>query len=396
MDSGVHACSQGRSLDAKELETHPFWSSTKTERSENPPPYTDGRSRVVLAHDGTKDCLAVLLTPTLVAALNQITHDISALDRKDGALERIEKEIIDLEYKCYRSKGTVSDPRYQDWTEEMQLALEILQLKQEEAKEQKSKLNLESASLEDGLKFSRYQSQDILEEALREARLLDPPALDCPPISNDIDDDTSTGGSFDTSSMYEGVEATPEQEELRETHRHVMMSYDALRTCREKLHDRQADYEHKLAAFQRASSEDKAECTRTQFDHRHIRHVRILTRDLISAEEDYRVAKAKARAKAMDVSAEAVGDGADGGDRRSEDVADELRVDRERIEAWRRGVVLDGEVGIMEDGEAGDVDGWEARTVEIMDSVSAKDRDEYVDEINEWEEHCGRLRQEML
>lgn len=48
-------------------------------------PYTDGRSRVVLVSGGNKECLALLfLTRALGAAFSQTTHDVLALDKKDG------------------------------------------------------------------------------------------------------------------------------------------------------------------------------------------------------------------------------------------------------------------------------------------------------------------------
>lgn len=41
-----------------------------------------------------------------------------------------------------------------------------------------------------------------------------------------------------------------------------------------------------------------------------------------------------------------------------------------------------------------DLDEWNARPIEIMDSISAIDREEYVDEINDWKKHCRALREE--
>lgn len=409
MDSGVSACSQRpiveapdsthyrTSLVAEGLWAHPFWSSAKAEGFENPPPYTDGPSRVILANDGTKDCLALLMTPGLVAALNRITNNIRELERKDGALERIESEIIDLASKADDVEETIKNPRYQDRAEEMQLALEILQLKQQEAEERKNELKIALVPFESRLKISTCQSQGIFEEALLEACLLDPREPESPPISHDVDDGTSTGDYSDAPTVYEGIEPTPEQQSLREARMDVIGSYETLRTHQARFDDRQADYEQKLAAFQ-PSEGTKFEDTRTQFDHRNIRHVQNLTRDLIAAEQGYRTAKAKARA--LELRAEAYGFDpdfgyrADGGDRRSDDVSTEYEIDRERIEAWRRGVLPHDSVGNLENREPLGFDDWSARPVEIMDSISVIDRGQYVDEINEWKKHCRVLRGE--
>lgn len=58
------------------------------------------------------------------------------------------------------------------------------------------------------------------------------------------------------------------------------------------------------------------------------------------------------------------------------------------------GGVLPGDgVESLEEKERFDLDDWDAKPVEIRDSVSVMDREEYVDEINEWEEHCRSLRE---
>lgn len=399
MDSGVTACSQGLVVNAPNttlhrtssiaegLEVHPFWSSAKAEGSENPPPYTDGPSRVILANDGTKDCLALLFTPILVAALNQIPHYIRALETRDGALENIESTIIDLSCKADHVEETMRNPRYQDRAEEMQLAWEILRLKQQEAEERKSQLNVELLSFESSLKLSRHQSQGILEQALLEACLLDPPEPWSPPVYEEVDD-ASTGDYSDAPSMYQGTEPTPEQQLFREARMDVVESHDTLRTYQARFDDRHADYEEKLAEFQR--SEAKFDGTRTHFDHQHIQHVQKLTRDLISAEEGYRTARAKARA----LESPAHPNGHDG-HRTSDDVSTKPSIDRKCIEAWARDVVPDHDVKILENKEPLDLDGWNARPVEIMDSISVIDREEYVDEINDWKKHCRVLREEV-
>lgn len=463
IDSGVSVCSHGPVVEAPEpkhyrtiseagaLEDHPFWLSTKAEELESSPPYTDGRSRVILANDGTKDCLALLLTPALVAALSQTTHDILALEKKDGAIERIEAEVIDLAGKAANAKETIRNPRYQDRMEEMQLALEILQLKRQEAEERKSKLKIEQAPLESSLKFARYESQQILEDALLEASLLNPPEPEIAPTSDDDDDDTSFGGDFSVAPStysYHGAETTPSQQHLRDAQTNLITSYDELRDRQARFDDRHADYDKKLAKFSsvipipipiQKGSEAAFEGTRTDFDLRHIQHVRNLTQDLVSAERAYRNAKATVRA--LEQEEEEVvhvhvhvpfagkkkkkkhsgGYGADDGG--SDDISAKQQqqphldldlLDRERIEAWARacscfspeydGVKEGGseeenkewkKSGLDDDLKEEEEEWWDARgggPVEMGDSISAVDREEYGDEISEWKRRCWGLR----
>lgn len=51
----------------------------------------------------------------------------------EGRIGRVEAEIVDLAGKVANAREMIRNSRYQDWTEEMQLAVEILQLKQQES-----------------------------------------------------------------------------------------------------------------------------------------------------------------------------------------------------------------------------------------------------------------------
>ena len=281
----------------------------------------------------------------------------------------------------------------------MQLALEILHLKRQEAKERKKELHLDLAPFETRLKASRYHSQAIFEEALLEARLLDPPELVSVPLipdldhNDDDDDDTLAGYYSDAPSLYEGAEPTAEQHKLREARMDVLDSCDVLKTHQARFDDRHAEYERKLAAFRHVEVECKD--TRTGFDHRCIQLVREMTRELMAAEEGYRNAKAKVKVLEMVVDGNN-GFGVDDGERRRDGLFTEPDTGGGRIEVWRRGVVVVPEDGIeiLGNGERVDLDEWDARPVEIMDSVSVVDRDLYKDEIKEWKKHCELLREE--
>ena len=181
---------------------------------------------------------------------------------------------------------------------------------------------------------------------------------------------------------------------LREARTDVIESYDTLRTYQARFDNRQADYKQKLADIHR--SEGGFEGTRTQFDHQHIRHVQNLTRELISAERGYRAAKAKTRALESPVGFDPNScSWADGGDRRSDDdVSREPNVDRGYIEAWMLSVTPNHDGNTLENRAPADLDEWSAEPVDILDSISAIDREEYVDEINGWKKHCSALREE--
>ena len=305
----------------------------------------------------------------------------------------------------------LGDERYEDRKEEMQLALEILQLEQEEKEERKGELVREVEGLENGLRFARFQSEGVIEEALGEADLLE---LDGMPDGDNGDDDdeddgSSAADSIDAPSVYSGVAPSPEEQRLRDAQMEVVASFDVLKSCRVRLYDtRRAGYgnEEKIAGggFGKRCSDDddeeeekKAaaeegdhECGKTEIDHRHLKHVQSLTREIVNAERGYKIAKGRVRDLELALAAAA----AAAVEEEEDMCAVPRNVDQKRIEDWRRGV--DGEAEGLDDGEFLDLDKWMAGPVDIMDSVSAVDRGEYVDEIEEWKGRCRRVREEVV
>lgn len=69
------------------------WSQAEENEPLDSPPYIDGPSRVILANDCTKKCLALLLTERFIADLNDIDETRRKLEILEEKYENIQREI---------------------------------------------------------------------------------------------------------------------------------------------------------------------------------------------------------------------------------------------------------------------------------------------------------------
>ncbi|KAL8697888.1 MAG: hypothetical protein Q9201_006874 [Fulgogasparrea decipioides] len=71
------------------------------------PSYTDGDAQIVMANDGLKDCLALLLTAEMVAKVNQVATRARRLECITGSLRKAKQEVTSaenmIEYKAGQS-----------------------------------------------------------------------------------------------------------------------------------------------------------------------------------------------------------------------------------------------------------------------------------------------------
>lgn len=395
INGGVDAHSQGPNLEALDSTSHrsslvaqepvnpPFWSAARVGGLENPPPYTAGPSRVILANDGTKDCLAVLLTPDLVAALNKASRDKIALAREERELEEFDTRIYAFSCNLQHVEETIRNTRHHERTREMQQAHEELHMKRREAEEHRRQMSLGLAPLDSSLRLATSQFQGIMEDALLRARLMDIPEPRFPRTSPDTDADTSMGDYSDSPSEPPGLELTPHQRLLQNARIDLIDSRDTLMTHQARFDDRKADYVRKLVDFHKTGAR-RTESACIRLDHQHFQYVRTLTRNLMAAEQRFKAQKRRVRALEFPV------------DPASDDVAaPESNVIRESIDFWARRVLPDGDddEGIWESIGPPDLDDWDARSVEIMDSYSAVDLEDFADELDDWKAHCRGLRE---
>lgn len=139
------------------------------------PPYTEGDAQIVLSNDGSKDCLALLLTSELVAKINQIATRSQRLEFVNRSLKRVKLEITTeenmLEYKTDALQDTNDQAKIAHINEEIENTQKCLAaaVKCVEALED------EKMTLTANLEFSREQSQEMIENVLGRNDLLEVP-----------------------------------------------------------------------------------------------------------------------------------------------------------------------------------------------------------------------------
>ena len=262
--------------------------------STGPPPFTDGPSEVILVPDGTKKCLALVLTESMVAKLSQVTRTTCVIEQMDRMLNdsRMELELINSSVEQLKSECETTKDRKalkKLWKEisdrETKLPLLKRRIEDLEVKLSVSKMNLNT---------DREWSHEALEEVLKDAELIEEP--DAEEIANEIgmeDEpqvDTSTLALIDNESVISIDELN---------RRSVWEEYDR---ARHELHELQvADYNREENAHQELQEflelvrKGEAPMTREKFDH----YADLDEKDLDEALERAEAAFAEARVQAV-------------------------------------------------------------------------------------------------
>ncbi|KAL9041189.1 MAG: hypothetical protein Q9214_004195 [Letrouitia sp. 1 TL-2023] len=142
------------------------------------PPYTEGPTRVVMANDGYKDCLALLLTAELVEKVNQIATRSRRLAHIEKNLKKTaQKELMHRDLLEYKEElfGESEDDKV---LQKLQLEMGQHQELMAEAREHKEEIEERCRTLRFNLAYSRAQSQEMLEKALDQMDLLSDPEVE--------------------------------------------------------------------------------------------------------------------------------------------------------------------------------------------------------------------------
>jgi hypothetical protein len=386
-------------------------SDTNSDQDRTAPPFTDGPIRIIMAHDGDKDCLAVLLDKELFRTIQDLAAtQLDVLDRQ-RALEKAQYDVKDIE--CYGQKP-------EGFKDISQKALDLDRQRKEleegipELREARQrceslekdlldpKLNLES--LRDGLQRPMLQ-------VFREANLLELPAIrpsvgPCTGRQAPVSDYSASSSSYmgppkehHTGCHAHGVHtAASEAESVRrnaiiELHR----ARNVLIEAQYKLDCRKQHYNEDLAYYHYNVAEGVWSFTMTEFDNRQVEKGQILTRRLIEAEAAFDNANHQVEAAGARSDAESsyYGDYFEPSLIGVE--SDTLETDiRPRVEDWQAGLEAPG---TLENPQPTDTDPWEGNPVDVSDSRSAIAFDQYYRKhIDRWEgmRSAARKREDVL
>ena len=370
------------------------------------PSYTEGNSCLITVNDGFKDCLALLVTEEMVAALNNLRRENQSVAAKAQLLDAARGEALDIEIDLEGLKAHMEyakdAEKTQDEEEETRVRVEQLQSKLREAEIRRDLLKEDFDPMNIDLQDTRESILNIFSQVFDEAFILDPLAPQHDYSQSTMDE---IGDQYQQRVLEEEPKSCPlsPEEFLRQAAcDELQRSYFALMRAQAEFDDRDQDYDRKLDEFKQLEEEGGFECTRTDFDCRQLQHKRELTRVLTRAGEVYENAKVQANKHAVPSSERPESDYStfadrdDDGYRESAEACAVADVDRGRIESWMSCVPAIQDELFREDVQpyATDVNEWDARLpIDMWESISTFDTIGYAAKISRWQSHCRNVRQ---
>ena len=385
------------------------------------PQFTEGPARFIVVNDGSKDCLALLVTERFIAKSCDLYEDSHHLLGKQGPLQQVRRDARNAEVSMSLVRESLEVAESQEQADELGEIAQKRESELSEARRRKNEIEEGAQLLENKIAASRAYTQWVMETAMGQARLLEPHRPLTPFTAADAEDDENLNESHSqTQSEYEVQNAAqdagvPKQQALVSgNHAEVLTSSDevaadddsirqaAWEDYNEKLEtfhkvqaifdDQQQAYETNLAKFQDGVKTGIYNMSRSEFDRNRVRHGQKVTRALIDAEEAFDAAKAYAKAV-----------GATGSDFEQTSYFDHYEEsmpenqmasynaskDFSDIYNWMANVP---EVGDPNDFEPVEIDDWDAKEVDHTDSISQIDFEEYRKPIDQWQYECALAR----
>ncbi|KAL8799182.1 MAG: hypothetical protein Q9182_006082 [Xanthomendoza sp. 2 TL-2023] len=261
------------------------------------PPYTEGEARIVLVSDGSKDCLALILTSEMVAKISQIATRSRRLKFVDRNLKKVRREIASeknmIEYKTDALQDTYDQGKIAEINKEIEDTRRCLAA----AVKCLDALEDEKETLTINLDYSRKQSQEMFEGVLGRNDLLevsDPErAGEANPIGESVysvEQDASQGRPY-------GMEAQDNSETAISLEFHDVVRRTAkqdfeekrniLITLDEAFEHRQEHFAEEKAEYLRRVREGTCDLSQTEFDLLELEDFRRMTTNLKDAQESF-------------------------------------------------------------------------------------------------------------
>ena len=365
---------------------------------------TNGSARIVRASDGEKDCYSLLLTEELVRIVNTIKRLVTQRRSRERAAFEAQREASNTEQEVQNLQEELDRARTRSQSRAVSPRLEA-------AKTQLASTRQHHKEIDDGLKLveqdlalRRMFLEDILEGALYHANLME---KDYPPATSSKDQKLeqmdSKGSSPNGNTDPQTPPLSPGAQELQ----HILVNFQKARDVYIQAEidfaNRKQVEEENLAQRKRHLAEGVAREGKTEFDLEHVAQEMRLTRDLISATEQFEQWQEYAHAHEVYTASERIERGLDpdpdewdfaGHYKEPSNTSDphERPNDPEtdtRIEGWREG--MGSAEGYPDDQSRMDVDldEWDADTVGLSESCSMIDDSSRRAKIDEWREMCG-------
>ena len=402
-------------LEARQ-EDHVDASTTKStlsryniENSETPrPQFTEGASRFVLAKDGSRDCVALLVNENFLAELRDLfqgDHDLNALH---GPLNRAEMDLAIIERSVEERQDALERAKTEQEADKCYETMEQQKIKLHKTRQWKYELENERARVEGHLDLSRSHIKCVLETAMTEADLIGPekpqPALLLRGEQLDDSEDTVkvheyvVPGRTPTESVVsdqEEVHISEEVTQQREAFEYFIDRSQRLDTIQADFEDQRQNYHKNLTEYLQDFETGATTMTRSAFDRRSVQYGQQLTRALINIEEQFEDARSQALALGAlpsDYGHEFYYGAVYEESWPANKIADYLASeDWTFVESWLDGIPDSFSSSSSSPDDAVEIDEWEAEEVEVNDSISVIDYEDYRRDIDRYRRMCARL-----
>ena len=376
------------------------------------PQFTEGPSRFVLAKDGSRDCVALLVNETFLAKLQDLLNENRDLRLLDGPLYHARKDTSAIERSMREAQEVLETADSDERADECQKILEQRDAELLQTRQWRNDLEKEYELIKSNYELSTNHTQWVLETAMREANLLGPekplPAIlirqeevetiedgnEGPEDEMEVLADTMPTESplASVAQDHSEVQVSDDDLERQDARDHFVEREQALEVVQSRFDSQKQNYQENLGKYLQKFESGATGMSRSAFDRRSVQYGQQLTRALINAEEAFEEARERARALG------AIGS----------DYGQEFYYGAEYEESWPENKIADHNAsqdwGFVEDWmanipdctsqadvESVEIDEWDAEEVDVNDSISMIDCEDYRQEIDRYRRLCARL-----
>ena len=289
--------------------------------------FTEGPARFVKANDGSKECMALLVTDTLVARLRDVYEDSHHLSGKQGPLAYARREAQCLESSIHHISELIEIAENHGEVEELQKTAQQQETQLLKIRQRRDELEKGAKELERNVTSSKAHILWVLDTAMKEADLLEEHRPLTPVAMTDIESNAGiqeemrqeiynekgkkSGKQNAAQNVTEGADFPKQHSvisadrdevpaELQSLRQAAWESYNetlvTMHNVQALFDNRQESYETDLADYQQGFTNGIYNISRSDFDRSKIRYGQKVTRALIDAEEAFEAAKEQAQA----------------------------------------------------------------------------------------------------
>ena len=370
--------------------SHASYTEHGVHHEQRRPSFTDGPAEFVIANDGSKDCVALLIPQIFLDKLNDFFQQDEDLYRTKGPVIHAKMDIENTEHSLRRAQQALAVTESEKEKEEIHKYLDHQKPRLLKLCQRRDLLEEQCTTLKREASRSSNYAHYVLKTAMESAHLL----RKAEPIHiPEIDSEESIHfPSRERTTPQTRPQPTPSPEELERQE-----AYEELKDCWHHLDkiqcrfdERESLYKEEVARWQKGYPNGAYHFPRSELDRQHVKYGMRLTGALIDAESAFE--KAKDRADALGLGSER----SESEDDHRYDSREQVQIsasmlDRRAIESWRAKVEgfeiyedLDA-VMTMEDFDA------DAGFVEMSDSLSARTGGERRKKIDRWQKACRVL-----